>query len=159
VPILVLANLALVLDLLAGVGFLMSKQTRYATPLVGLQFTLAMALNWALVPRIGPMGAALASLISLTAMVGLKFAVAQRYYPIPYDWKRILGFLVIAVGVGMVTQGLVQALDPSLIAGLVVKLVGLGLYVLAAGWLVLGRITTQKMAATLQQIVSLVQQT
>jgi len=69
------------------------------------------------------MGAAWATLVCYATMVLLSWALGRRYYPVPYDLKRILGYVALGL--------LLYAADRQLIALT-------GLHALAAGTLCLG---------------------
>lgn len=82
-------------NILAGIVFNLSfwykntGATRFAiyVTTTGLIFTIVF--NIMLVPRLGILGAALARLTCESAMVLLSYTLNQKYYPIPYDLKRI----------------------------------------------------------------------
>ena len=61
-------------------------------------------------------------------MVTLSWALGRRYYPVPYDLKRIFGY----IGLGLGLFGLARALDawlgvPPLVAGVLCLGVYLGM--------------------------------
>ena len=63
----------------------------------GLFFTVVM--NVALVPALGYVGAAWARLASEAAMVGVSYWLNRRYYPTPYDLRRIGEYVALGLGV------------------------------------------------------------
>ncbi len=68
--------------------FLMSK-TAYMLPIVLGSAVVNVALNFALIPRYGMMGAAWATFIAYALQISICFVVSQRVYFIPYDVRRI----------------------------------------------------------------------
>jgi len=60
---------------------------------------LNVALNFALVPRWGIVGAAASTLLAYPVLFLLTLVVAQRAYPIPYDWGRMLRPLAIFLAI------------------------------------------------------------
>lgn len=50
---------------------------------------LNLMLNLFLIPRLGMIGAAIATLISYVVMASLVLIAAQKCYPIPYEWSRV----------------------------------------------------------------------
>lgn len=57
-----------------------------------------VAANFLLIPSIGMMGAAWATLLAYFAMALALFLVGRRLYPIPYEWRRIaLAALLLAL--------------------------------------------------------------
>lgn len=67
----------------------------------GLFFTVAM--NAALVPTLGYVGAAWARLVSEAAMVAVSYWLNRRYFPTPYDLRRIGEY--VALGLGLFFAG------------------------------------------------------
>ncbi len=57
----------------------------------------AITANVLLVPRWGYYGAAWARFISEAAMVAVSYALMRRYYPVPYDLRRMGEFVVVAL--------------------------------------------------------------
>jgi O-antigen/teichoic acid export membrane protein len=61
-----------------------------------------VALNLALVPPLGIVGAGLALVASYLVVLGLMYAFTQRLFPVPYEWGRLLRVvLTVAVLVGL----------------------------------------------------------
>jgi O-antigen/teichoic acid export membrane protein len=48
-----------------------------------------LALNWLLIPRLGMMGAAWATLAAYAAMAAAVWALGRASRPVPYEWKRL----------------------------------------------------------------------
>jgi O-antigen/teichoic acid export membrane protein len=59
-----------------------------------------IGLNVWLIPTIGFMGAAWATLIAYGSMAGVSYLLGRRYYPIPYHVGRLLLYLSVSVGMG-----------------------------------------------------------
>ena len=57
----------------------------------------AVVANCLLVPRWGYYGAAWSRLLSEAVMVGVSYALMRRYYPVPYDLKRMAEFVGVAL--------------------------------------------------------------
>ena len=101
-------------NILAGVWLNLSfwykreEKTRFAVyvTFVGLAFTVAM--NLLLLPRWGYYGAAWARFIAEAAMVGVSYYLNRRYFPTPYDVRRIVEYVVL----GIALFGLSEALLP-----------------------------------------------
>ena len=60
-----------------------------------------IALNFALIPPLGMLGAAWAHLVAYALMIVLTLIVSQRVYPIPYDWGRIAKASAVAVALAL----------------------------------------------------------
>jgi O-antigen/teichoic acid export membrane protein len=100
VPIILLANLFLGIYHNLSVWYKLTDRTS-----VGMYISLAGALatiglNVWLIPTIGFMGAAWATLIAYGSMAAVSYGLGRRYYPIPYDVGRLLLYLSISVGLG-----------------------------------------------------------
>ncbi len=65
--------------------------------LVGAAITIIA--NIALVPYFGYTGSAWATLICYVSMVVICYIVGLKYYPIPYQVSRFLGYLVLALSI------------------------------------------------------------
>jgi len=60
--------------------------------------------NWMLIPRIGYVGAAIATLIGYMCVFGAYMYCSQKFYYVPHDWRAIAGVALVAVV--LVTVGL-----------------------------------------------------
>ena len=98
VPILLLANLFLGIYINASIWFKLTDRTRFGTWIAVGGAVLTVGLNWLLIPRLGYMGCAWATLACYAAMALTCGALGQRYYPIPYPVVRIGVYLALAVG-------------------------------------------------------------
>ncbi len=85
---------------------------------------LAVVLNLLLVPGMGLMGAATATLIASAFHFGLSMAVSQHFYPVPHKWRQLS--MVAAAG------GAVMLLAQFLPASISVVLVTAKLLIVAA---------------------------
>jgi O-antigen/teichoic acid export membrane protein len=57
-----------------------------------------IVLNIGLIPRIGFIGAAWATLFAYGGMALASYVLGRKYYPIPYALGRILGYLLLSIG-------------------------------------------------------------
>lgn len=60
--------------------------------IVGMLVTIT--LNIVFIPRIGILGGALAMLIGYALMVLLSYIIGQKFYPVPYNLKRIVWYIL-----------------------------------------------------------------
>lgn len=100
VPILLLANIFLGINTNLSFWYKLSDKTRHAIWITGFGLVLTVIFNVWLIPKIGYEGAAWATLISYAGMMGLSYVMGQRYYPIPYDTKKITFILTSAAILG-----------------------------------------------------------
>ena len=72
------------------VGVYLEKKTKYLPLVTGVGALLNVGANFYLIPKIGILGAALSTLFSYIVMaVGMYYA-SQRFYPVEYEWKKVL---------------------------------------------------------------------
>ena len=66
-----------------------ARQTQWLMLVSFVAFAFNTALNFALIPRWGMYGAAYATIIAYVIEAFVMYFVAQRLYPISYDFRRI----------------------------------------------------------------------
>jgi O-antigen/teichoic acid export membrane protein len=77
-------------------------RTEFNLPAAVGALVVNVALNLALVPSLGIVGAALALVASYLVVLGLMYAFTQRLFPVPYEWGRLLRVvLAVAAIVGL----------------------------------------------------------
>ena len=104
--------------LLTSIGLNITKRTGYY-PVATIAAAIAnVALNFALIPRYGMMGAACANAAAYAVQAGLAFAFSQRVYPVRYEYGR-LARATGAAAVAFVAGAAVPALPAW--AGLIVR--------------------------------------
>ena len=91
--------------------------------LVASSFAAAVSVigHLILIPRLGIIGAAIAVGVGQTVMAGSLGALAQRYYPIPYEWARLAKL----TGLALVVYGVIVTVSSG--TGLVALAVRIGL--------------------------------
>ncbi len=95
VPVVLLGYLFLGVynNLIAGIYI--EKKTQHLPAITATGAVVNIAVNFALIPVMGMMGAALATLAAYAVMAAVLFIVVQRFYPVPYEWNRI-GLIALA---------------------------------------------------------------
>lgn len=99
-PILLMANVFLGLHTNLSIWYKLSDRTSFGIVITGIGLVFTIALNLWLLPRIGIMGAAYATLASYAAMAISSYALGAYYYPIPYPVGTILFYLLISFSLG-----------------------------------------------------------
>ena len=98
VPFSAFAYVFLGMHTMAMTGLHVAGQTRW----VGVTMLVAAAsnigLNLVLIPLLGIMGAAIATILAYALLAVLTNAASQRYYPIPWQYGRLLVILALAGG-------------------------------------------------------------
>lgn len=131
VPVLLMANLLLGLYVNLSIWYKLTDRTLLGALVAvgGAILTIVLNLWW--VPTMGYMGAAWATLACYGAMTIASYLLGQRFYPVPYDLKRVLGYLSLAVGLYAINGVVSNATGwPSYAGGTV----GLLAFVLIAYW-------------------------
>jgi O-antigen/teichoic acid export membrane protein len=97
VPVIVLAYLLHGLFLLTSVGIGIRKKTGYYPLITAVAATTNVSANFLLIPRLGMMGAAWATVLSYAVMAGMGWWISRRLYPLPLEHGR-MARLVTAAG-------------------------------------------------------------
>ncbi|MFZ9661040.1 MAG: lipopolysaccharide biosynthesis protein [Chitinophagaceae bacterium] len=58
---------------------------------------LTISLNYLLIPYIGYLGCAIASLVCYGTMMAVSYKMGQKYYPVPYAYKKLIAYVSIAM--------------------------------------------------------------
>ena len=88
VPVILLANLFLGIYYNLSIWFKLTDRTRYGMYFALVGAALTLALNLTLIPVLGIMGSAWATLAAYGTMVALSYRYGKKYYPVPYDLKK-----------------------------------------------------------------------
>ncbi|QXP60705.1 polysaccharide biosynthesis C-terminal domain-containing protein [Olleya sp. HaHaR_3_96] len=102
VPIVLLANLFLGIYFNLGIWYKLTDKTRYGMYLSIVGAVVTIAFNLIMIPEIGFMAAAWATLAAYGVMMVLSYILGQKHYPVPYNLKQILGYLGSAIGLSII---------------------------------------------------------
>ena len=97
VPLILLANFFLGIYHNLSVWYKVSDRTRFAAYISGFGAFLTLVLNFWLIPLYSYVGSAFATLAAYGSMMLLSFYFGRKYYPVPYDLKRIGGYLFLSI--------------------------------------------------------------
>jgi antigen flippase len=97
VGLLALAVVAFGISSIVMTGISLARRTTYFALLAGGAAGLNIALNLALIPAFGMVGAAAASAVGYGLLALLYYRVAQRLYPSPYEPRKVLAIVALAV--------------------------------------------------------------
>ncbi|MBQ5703722.1 MAG: polysaccharide biosynthesis protein [Alistipes sp.] len=99
-------------NVLAGVWLNLSfwykreEKTRFAVYVTFVGLIVTIVANVALLPRWGYYGAAWARFVAEAAMVAVSYYLNRRYFPTPYDVRRIAEYVVLGVALFFVSEAL-----------------------------------------------------
>ena len=103
VPIVLMGNFFLGIYYNLSVWYKVKDLTRYAAVMALTGALVTIVLNWTLVPKIGYMGAAWATLACYTSMMVISFFWGRKVYPIPYQTGLLVAWTALAVGLYVVS--------------------------------------------------------
>ncbi len=98
VPSVLMGNLFLGIYFNLSLWYKLSDKTWMGAWIAGIGAVLTIVLNVILIPVIGYMGAAYATLICFVLMTVISYVIGQKYYRVEYDLKRIMFYFAVAVG-------------------------------------------------------------
>ncbi len=96
VPIVLLANLFLGIYHNLAIWYMLTDRTQYGMYISILGALLTIALNWWLIPKMGFMAAAWATLAAYGTMAIISYLWGQRHYAVPYACSKIGLYLILA---------------------------------------------------------------
>jgi len=96
VPIVLLASFCLGIYHNLSVWYKITDRTKFGAYISVFGAVVTLGLNFWLIPIIGYKGSAIATLAAYTSMVLLSYFYGRKYYPIPYDLKKIGTYLIIS---------------------------------------------------------------
>ena len=97
VPVLLLANIFLGIYFNVSTWYKVTDKTYVGAIISIIGALITIVMNVILVPKIGYWGGAWATLACYASMVVIGYVTEQKYYPIPYDVKRILFYIATAL--------------------------------------------------------------
>lgn len=89
VPVILLAYLFLGIYNNLVAGIYIEKKTHHLPYITIAGAVTNVAVNFLLIPSLGMMGAAIATLVSYVVMAGVLYIVVQRFYPVHYEFGRL----------------------------------------------------------------------
>ncbi|MFN8276456.1 MAG: oligosaccharide flippase family protein [Chitinophagales bacterium] len=99
VPVLLMANLCLGMYVNLSVWYKLTDRTGLGAWVAVGGAVLTLVLNYWLIPVMGYMGAAWATLACYGSMAAVSYVLGQKYYPVPYGAAVILCYLGAALAV------------------------------------------------------------
>jgi O-antigen/teichoic acid export membrane protein len=128
VPILLVANLLLGVYVNLSIWYKLTDRTLMgaAVSIGGALITVACLLWW--VPLFGYVGAAWATLACYSSMVLASYLLGRRYYPVPYDVTRVLGYIGLGIMLYLANKQIVAGTGaPALLSGTALLLIYLAI--------------------------------
>lgn len=125
IPVLAFSMYFVALKEIVVTGLHITKKTSRISLTTAIISSLNLALNFALIPYFGAMGAAIASLLSQACYFGGLFYFSNKVYPIQFEWRKIT--LMFILGALLVYAALLTN-DWELIPRLIIKVIAILLF-------------------------------
>ena len=127
VPFILLANFCLGIYHNLSVWYKITDRTKYGAYISIFGAVITLILNYILIPMIGFKGSAIATLSAYAIMMMLSFYFGKKYYPIPYNFKKISLYLGTSVLLSFI---FFYRYRENYIVGITMLIVFLGLVIL-----------------------------
>jgi O-antigen/teichoic acid export membrane protein len=130
VALLAFAGVAYAGYVVLSIGSGRARKTQLNWVITGIAAAVDVGLNIALIPRYGMIGAAIATAVAYVVLFVGMVLYAQRVYPVPYQWRRVLTAAAAAVGLTVAARapGAPLAVSLLLVAAYPLALFALGFY-------------------------------
>ncbi|WP_299393524.1 oligosaccharide flippase family protein [uncultured Gelidibacter sp.] len=96
VPLILIANLCLGIYHNLSVWYKVTDRTKFGAYISVFGALITLALNFWLIPIMEYRGSAIATLVAYTSMMVASYYYGQKYYPIPYDLKKMGLYLLVS---------------------------------------------------------------
>jgi O-antigen/teichoic acid export membrane protein len=113
VPLLMLDKIFLGIYYNLSIWYKLTNKNMMAAYLTIAGAILTISINWVLIPRIGYVGCAIASFVCYGFMMTTSYILGQKYFPVPYAWKKLLAYIVICFILFLIHQ-LFRYYSPSI---------------------------------------------
>lgn len=124
VPIILLASFCLGIYHNLSVWYKITDRTKFGAYISSVGAFLTLAINIIFIPKIGYMASAWATLVAYATMMCLSYYLGRKYYPVPYNLRKIFFYGGISILFSMLSF---YVFERNLIAGSVFLLVFLAL--------------------------------
>lgn len=106
VSVLLLANIALGVYYNLSVWYKLTDKTNLGAYIALFGAAITIAFNVLLIPTLGYMGSAWATLICYVSMVWVSWYYGEKYFSVNYNWKKMGLWLAAAIGLYVVSKAL-----------------------------------------------------
>ena len=94
VPYLLFGYVCLGIYMNLSIWYRLSDQTRFGLYISLIGALITIVFNFVLIPKYSYMGSAWVSMLAYFVMMVISYVMGQKYYPIPYNLKKILAYLI-----------------------------------------------------------------
>ena len=96
IPILMLSKLFLGVYYNLSIWYKLTNKNNIGAYITILGAIITVAINYFLIPTLGYYACALANFLCYGSMMAISYFQGQKYYPIPYKWRKCLGYISIS---------------------------------------------------------------
>ena len=97
VPIILLASFFLGIYHNLSVWYKVTDKTRYGAFISIIGAIITIGINFYLIPKIGYMASAIATLLAYGTMMVLSYSFGKSRYPVPYNFRKILFYMGLSI--------------------------------------------------------------
>lgn len=98
VPLIILANFFLGIYTNLSVWYKLIDKTYVGAYISIVGAIITLVLNYLLIPTMSYYGSAIATIAAYGSMMTISYYFGNKYYPIPYDSRKIFMYLIISIG-------------------------------------------------------------
>jgi O-antigen/teichoic acid export membrane protein len=129
VPMLALGNIFLGIYYNLSVWYKLTNRNKYGAVITIIGAVITIVMNILLIPVLHYTGAALATFSCYLFMMICSYKLGQKYYPIPYNVKKLTAYIVLVVLIYLVHIAIVKWVFPSLWFSISLGILFLGFFV------------------------------
>jgi O-antigen/teichoic acid export membrane protein len=106
IPIIAFAYVCLGIYYNLTIWYKLTDKTIYGAYITLGGAVITIALNYFTIPYFGYWGSAWAEVACYGSMMWVSYKLGQKYYPIPYAWKKLMAYLTISVVLYLIYYGI-----------------------------------------------------
>lgn len=104
VPIIMMANLFLGVYVNLSMWYKLSGQTMFGVWFSVIGAIITIVLNILFIPKYGYMASAWTTLAAYFVMCMVSYLVGRKYYPIPYNLRKIITLILVSIGIAYISM-------------------------------------------------------
>jgi len=103
VPLIILANFFLGIYTNLSVWYKLIDKTYIGAYISIIGAVVTLVLNFLLIPSMSYYGSAIATIAAYGSMMLISYYFGNKYYPIPYEIKKISGYLLLSIAFSVIS--------------------------------------------------------
>ena len=106
VPVLMLSKLFLGIYYNLSIWYKLTNRNNIGALITFIGAAITIAINYLFIPSMGFLACAIANFVCYGSMMTISYFLGQRHYPIPYEWKKCIVYILVAYGLYLIHQAL-----------------------------------------------------